>query len=418
MHTCRYPHTRTALIATNLVSPKVVDGISRLLVKSDVDRLKSKERSDALDKCEESMSHAWDLLMQLHQQSKLGADEAYALLGRKQTRTILYLTQKSKQGFEKREFQSLQEIQAALMDELKGMVPAEAIASPWLGSSELQQTQEPSEASSASSATSAALPLTLAQLQNPSWVAGQSNFIAGRLAYEKSRGSNKLYKITQLDEGGAELVHHNLGRGEPERLKVDIEVLLKTWCVFKGEAPVALPAALSEWSVQRKSLIDSCKACLFNDLTKHCLSHHDAHQSLAYSLFPNEVRTARVFKKGELVLAPWTELKNMHAVKRGGASSAGVECQALGQSLWLHEPTRPRTAKPTDWPPTAVLVGYWWVGVTNQAEAGNMEVSTVKMESSTFKVLTNSRRLLQHERLLLLKQADCSTQPPKKRKGQ
>ena len=63
-------------------------------------------------------------------------------------------------------------------------------------------------------------------------------------------------------------------------------------------------------------------------------------------------------------------------------------------------------------------MGYWWVGVTNQAEAGNMEVSTVKMESSTFKVLTNSRRLLQHERLLLLKQADCSTQPPKKRKGQ
>jgi hypothetical protein len=41
--TRKCPHTRTALIAANLVSKKVTDGIAKLLVKSDVERLKSKD---------------------------------------------------------------------------------------------------------------------------------------------------------------------------------------------------------------------------------------------------------------------------------------------------------------------------------------------------------------------------------------
>ena len=41
-------HVRTALLAANLISPRVVDGVARLLCKSDVEKLRQKERLAAI----------------------------------------------------------------------------------------------------------------------------------------------------------------------------------------------------------------------------------------------------------------------------------------------------------------------------------------------------------------------------------
>ena len=48
----RCPHLRTAFLAANLVSPKVVDGVAKLLAKSDIEKLRSKEHASQVDAVE------------------------------------------------------------------------------------------------------------------------------------------------------------------------------------------------------------------------------------------------------------------------------------------------------------------------------------------------------------------------------
>ena len=90
----RYPHVRTGLLATNLVSPKVVDGIARLLVKADVERLRSKDKVPVIDKAEDTMAHRWDVAAKLVGEQHLTKEQSNPLLGRLHTRVILHITGK------------------------------------------------------------------------------------------------------------------------------------------------------------------------------------------------------------------------------------------------------------------------------------------------------------------------------------
>ena len=105
----RYPHLRTGILATNLVSPKMTDGIAKLLVKADVDRLRSRERIQKVDASEATMGHGWEAVCKLMDSSTLGSDSAYAVVGRLHTRTILFITGKAKSGPEARVFESFSE---------------------------------------------------------------------------------------------------------------------------------------------------------------------------------------------------------------------------------------------------------------------------------------------------------------------
>ena len=96
--TDKVPYVRAALVATNLVAEKVVDGIARLLYKSDVERLKTnalKQKGFQLDK---SIKSAWDAAMAAMNGGKFGQQDFDAILGKFMVRATLDVFGKQKLG--------------------------------------------------------------------------------------------------------------------------------------------------------------------------------------------------------------------------------------------------------------------------------------------------------------------------------
>ena len=101
----KVPFLRAALVAANLVTEKVVDGVSRLVVKSDVERLKGKDmksKSVEVDRC---IARAWDIVDNAKQEGMISEEQGDLMVGRFMTRSVLVLLDKQKLGPEpKRKF--------------------------------------------------------------------------------------------------------------------------------------------------------------------------------------------------------------------------------------------------------------------------------------------------------------------------
>ena len=96
--TTKLPMLRTAFICTNLTSPKVVDGVARLLAKIDLLALCRKDRLLDLQAADSLLADAWQRAQGLMQHKQLQATQGYQLIGRMSVRTVLRLTKEWKDG--------------------------------------------------------------------------------------------------------------------------------------------------------------------------------------------------------------------------------------------------------------------------------------------------------------------------------
>ena len=88
----KMPMIRNALVATNLISPKVKDGIARLIVVSDVQHLGKRERTMEIMAAETLLLETWDAIVCNIDRELLSATQAYQLWGRMAARVVLLLT--------------------------------------------------------------------------------------------------------------------------------------------------------------------------------------------------------------------------------------------------------------------------------------------------------------------------------------
>ena len=109
------PMIRVALLATNLTCDKIVDGIGRLLLKSDVEKLKSKKLQPKVCEAEELLLGRWK---DLEKDTKLNETQKFKIFGKACLRTCLFLVGKQKQGREQREFASLDAIRLECIKEM------------------------------------------------------------------------------------------------------------------------------------------------------------------------------------------------------------------------------------------------------------------------------------------------------------
>ena len=112
---------RTALIAANLTSPKVTDGIARLLVRSDIEGLKRKENVQHILDIEAALDHAW-FIVKTHEAAG-HLSNSHIVFGRFSTRVVLHQLQESKQGAEGKVFKTQIEIKALFVSDLKRRLP-------------------------------------------------------------------------------------------------------------------------------------------------------------------------------------------------------------------------------------------------------------------------------------------------------
>lgn len=431
--TTRYPHVRTALLATNLVSPKVVDGVARLLAKADVERLRAKSSIPLLDKVEGMMAHAWEVAAKVMVSQAVSTCKTYPVLGRLHTRTILHITNKAKLGFEKLEFKSIEQIQQRFVEELMAAMPqGTTIPSPWAkpaaksggGGSTAASGQQPSSSSHA--APMVATPMVnTSQLSDPAWIAKEAGFVIGKPYYNKAPGSGKeLYILDAIDSTGAVLRSHDDGLSTPRDIKVDLSILLKKWAMFAGELPTIIPAdkvdertmaASSHFDIERQ------KCIAFQALTDFETASSEKLKQLAFMLNPAELRARVHIPKGKLELAPATDFRCICSKAIPGAPVVQI---GTSYCFSLTEPPRARNIKSDDWKDEVVFVPFWWVSTTSVAGDANLtpKKHVVKDAGVTFTVLVNNKAIKAHERLLIFKEkkdasSAGSSEPAKRRKA-
>jgi hypothetical protein len=120
-----YPFLRAACLAAQLTSPKSADGISKLLTKSDVEKLKTKEMRPQVDLAEKTMAMGWNVISNA---ATTGLDSSICngCFGKFITRIILHIFGKEKYGREPKGFDSLDAINQLFVDEVQGKLSAKS----------------------------------------------------------------------------------------------------------------------------------------------------------------------------------------------------------------------------------------------------------------------------------------------------
>jgi hypothetical protein len=368
--TSMFPHVRTALMATNLTSPKVTDGISRLLTITDIVKLKNKAMKPKITAAEEFLAEAHGLLHK---------HPGYLASYRKLTvRVILHLCNKGKQGAEKVDYGSLADIRAAF-DEETGSGPTAA-------------------ASSSSACENG--PLTFENVSCPKWLAGQSGYMVGSKYVAK--GYDNLFELTKFTgdaDGNVIFTEQNMGFGQALVVTVKIAEL-SNMALWKGQhLPAALPSQMSGFLAytSQQTEDESFKARCFLALSELTKVHGPLEAWLAFSIHPSEVRARRAFKKGELKLVPSTDSTSKVSLVANG----GVEVRAHPKGSGYISGPAPcnKTTELADWSKTTVLAAHWWVLNTSEGADANMVLQTLNQDGISIPCLTNSRPLKIYEKL-------------------
>ena len=100
------PCLRVAMLAAQLTSSKVVDRISKLLVKGDFDRLKAKCMAE-IQQAETLLANSWQLVQKAQH---LEDHKKLSVFGRLCIRVVLFVCQKQKMSRESKSWDSFQEI--------------------------------------------------------------------------------------------------------------------------------------------------------------------------------------------------------------------------------------------------------------------------------------------------------------------
>ena len=395
------PHLRTAFIATNLISPKVVDGVAKLLVKSDVERLKAKDKTDIVNSVESDFAAAWAIAEGLWNSDGATRDRLYPVIGRFHCRAVLLLTGKGKLGFESKEYKSMAEVRDLFIGEVTQAVPNVDIDHEWFK----KQARDIAKSSVAPAAPASSRLTTIQDLQDAEWQAREAGVVVGRMYFEKGVGpSSGIYKLVSITAEGCTLEEYTVTKTSTITARVAMDQFLKKWGEYKGQVQVRL-TGYEQHLVSTSSSISlhRNKASTFDGLFES-FTAHDVSDSLFFCIFPTEVRTREKVTKGELTLVPLTSYDKI-TVLRGP-----VEVKIGTDTLHLTEPVKPRTSQPADWRHEVVIVPYWWVGLTTNKDEANMVEKVIKDKGRrlSFPVLVNSKALPAAERLLMYKPKQAS----------
>ena len=118
--TSLFPYVRNACVAANLIAPKskVVDGVSRLLTKSDLQTLTRKDRLLHVTSAETLLSETWEQLAGLVSTGAISKRDTIIFFGKMSSRVALLLCKKAKDGIEQTVYLDFREIKNAYIQEL------------------------------------------------------------------------------------------------------------------------------------------------------------------------------------------------------------------------------------------------------------------------------------------------------------
>ena len=116
--TTKPPMIRIACIATNLISPKITDGVAKLLSKSDLVMLVKKSNGLQVNTSEAILSEAWDTISVNIKAGLLNEDAGCGVFGRLCSRSVLFIMKKQEAGPEGVDYKNFTHVNDVFQTEL------------------------------------------------------------------------------------------------------------------------------------------------------------------------------------------------------------------------------------------------------------------------------------------------------------
>ncbi|CAK0868526.1 unnamed protein product, partial [Prorocentrum cordatum] len=224
--------------------------------------------------------------------------------------------------------------------------------------------------SSGAAATAKAMPAasataTLDDHKDPAWIAKKAGYSVGSFVVQKDVPAQRLYAVFSIGHMVKlhEVVNHG---GEPHAAEIALEDLLDKWSLSKAEPPKQMEG---DQQRPRQLYIDTQKAILYRALLE-LDAKHMGKQTLIFWRKPDEVRTTRAIKQGQLALdpvAPLVNISSKNASNGSGPSDNGAN----------------------KFDEAAFVAAHWWVATTYDKKQANMATSHVSHGGIMLPVLTN-----------------------------
>ena len=234
------PLLRCALVLANLTSSRFEDGIAKLLVKSDISKLVTKNMLEKSMAAETVLQDAMNIAKTVVKQRGLKNDEVLGSIGRVLVRVALQITAKEALGREGVKL-SMDKIKKMFLSDMTQVAGGEVTYESWTRMTpaveELEAKRRKTDSKETRSSTDGAPhvqlaegPISFEQDQSAQWRALKAGFSTGNIVYETNVGSlpTGLFRIVEINDSIAVM------RAVCDYENTDVTVTVETSSLYKS----------------------------------------------------------------------------------------------------------------------------------------------------------------------------------------
>ena len=391
--TSKFPLIRIALALANMTSDKIKDGVARLLLDTDLAKFKAKAKLPMVEESEDALMDAMAITESLG-----GMEKMLQPLGRFFVRVGLKASNKEKLGREGQEY-SLNEMKQLFLDGVKE-IEGKAISFPKWSVTAADKVAVPPIADAADKVATAPRCSDLASFsdhQDPIWIANKAGLRVGCMIYPKGRAASpdNVYTIFTI---GATISLHQVSsyNHEPKKLEISLQELLTKWSSTKAEMPKEM---LSGQNRPMSLFVDSQKCALYKAIVDLDAKQKD--HALSFWRHPDQVRTTKKIKQGQLTLVPVAPLLNLSIKNTPTGSGVSLGTHSISQDdeeeieFFVLPPPKPTQEDFEE----GFVAAFWWVTAATDEEQANMAIDSIHFHGFDLPILRNTIDIAPFKRL-------------------
>ncbi|CAK0864960.1 unnamed protein product [Prorocentrum cordatum] len=393
------PFFRAAPVATNLASLKVVDGVAKLIYKSDADKSKGK---DEILKLNTTLKDAWKLA----DKAMIHQTDFDMTVGKFMVRAVLFHLGRQHQSPENKQYESIDDIKSRFAIDLK---PAAGDSAVDLGDFAVKIDDSKDTAAAGSDAAKIGA-MSFDEMASPAHVLkDKAGIEIGSQLREKNISDGFLFEVKALNDGGKVLLTQVKPFDDDDCIKVEVgyKVLVYDWkavkekvsfvCASKDISSEVIeddrlrPIVFMSPREEHAALMKTGKACHGPPIL---------HMRNPVGTAMEEDVSKNIFK-----FTPTAPMQNILCTNPKGAEN-NVATVTIGGKAFFATSVR----KPADDTVHAFFAPYWWVKTTPIEGKANMKfVKVVGADGVSYPALQNFKPLKVHERLYYFKPKDIKT---------
>lgn len=395
-------YAKVALVCSNLIGEKVVDGIARLFVKGDVERFKNKDIKPKVIDADCAIHMAMRVAQTFLEKSLITQNDFDDSLSRFMLRSMLLITEKQKCDPEAKAYTTLAELKQMFVTDVRassGDIDHEEFKKLFTtkvsGASFLEEGDFPKiEAPGHSVQTTSSLVKSMEHHNDPEVIFNENGFELGDLVKEKGSETADIYVIISSGKDIKLSKYDEFGVVATDVVSLPLAAFLTKWSKHKGKPTQSLPG-LKDACASEQIMNDVLRSKVFNMLFE--FEQLQEGRSLTYLVNPSCVAATEEIPKGKLKLAPMTLLSNLSVEKKCSTVAIKVDDTKVFA-------TAPPAANKLENYEKYMFIPYWWVKSDTDIDKANMRFVSVKVGDVSIPILQNMRKIEVHQRLIVHKQ--------------